>query len=108
MRHSLRYSTLVLLFAMAVANRLPAQDSVTSFGTVSLGSNSTQTVTFSNLLQTPASFVFTYGTEFSKTNTPSCSGSPVSCSVQVEFAPTKAGWRSDGLLAKDGSNNLLG
>jgi Cep192 domain 4/HYDIN/CFA65/VesB-like, Ig-like domain/Abnormal spindle-like microcephaly-assoc'd, ASPM-SPD-2-Hydin len=57
---------------------------------------------------TPASFVFTYGIEFAKTSTPSCSGSPVSCSVQVEFTPQYSGWRQDGLLAESGSGAILG
>src|SRR5581483_1626543 len=107
MRISLGYSSFVLL-SLATAQGLSAQISVTSFGTVSVGSNSSQTVTLSNLSATPASFVLTDGTEFAKTSTPSCSGTPVSCSVQVQFAPMKAGWRSDGLLAKNGSGTILG
>ena len=92
----------------AITSAARAQDSVTGFGTVSLGSSSTQTVTLTNLSSTPASFVLTYGVEFTKTNTPSCSGTPVSCSVQVQFAPAKAGWRQDGLLAENGSGTILG
>ncbi|HEX4751102.1 MAG TPA: choice-of-anchor D domain-containing protein, partial [Bryobacteraceae bacterium] len=85
-----------------------AQNSTTAFGTVLLGANDTQTVTLTNLSSTPASFVLTYGTEFTKTSTPSCSGTPVSCSVQITFAPQSAGWRQDGLLAEDGAGDLLG
>jgi hypothetical protein len=91
-----------------LVNNAWAQNSLTNFGTVSLGANSTQTVTLANLSSTPASFVLTYGVEFTKTSTASCSGAPVSCSVQVQFAPQSAGLRTDGLLAKDGSGNLLG
>ena len=94
--------------ALAIAHPASAQTSVVAFGTVSIGSTSTETVTLTNLSSTPASFVLTYGVEFSKTSTPSCSGTPVSCSVQVEFAPQYAGWRQDGLLALNGSGKILG
>lgn len=96
------------VFLFFTAQILHAQNSIVAFGTVSLGANSTQTVTLTNLSSTPASFVLTYGVEFAKTSTPSCSGTPVSCSVQVEFTPQYAGWRQDGLIAENGSGAVLG
>lgn len=59
-------SLFTLAFLLAVA--ASAQNSVTSFGTVSVDSNSSETVTLSNLSSTPASFELTYGVEFTKTS----------------------------------------
>jgi sugar lactone lactonase YvrE len=103
-----RTGFLLAALAGALSHTATAQTSVVAFGTVSIGSNSTETVTLTNLSSTPASFVLTYGVEFAKTSTPSCSGTPVSCSVQVEFTPQSAGWRQDGLLAENGSGTILG
>ena len=111
MRNFSFYKTIGLLAAVLVGGmgtRLSAQTSVVAFGAVAVGSNSSETVTLTNLSSTPASFLITYGIEFSKTSSASCSGSPVSCSLQVEFAPQAAGWRQDGIVAEDGSGNVLG
>jgi len=110
-RNNSRFTRIGLLLAVltgAISDMASAQTSVVAFGTVSVGSNTTQTVTLTNLSSTPASFVLTYGVEYAKTSTPSCSGTPVSCSVQVEFTPASAGWRQDGLLAENGSGAILG
>ncbi|MBV8551273.1 MAG: choice-of-anchor D domain-containing protein [Acidobacteriaceae bacterium] len=58
-------------------------------------------------LTTPPAFSLVYGADF-QLAAPNCTGSlPVSCSIQVTFAPHHPGLLLDGVLATDQSGNIL-